>query len=272
MSTSQTRSNWRAIVFVRCSIRRRSVRASRSSLNQRSAQRAWSSRSGQPWQGWARSRWRSSSMPRVSGVDPTLAAPSSLDPDGGGGVRSCVRLRRVEARSRRDWGLRPLKLRGTFSRVIDPDRGREVDEAQPPRVPVGGEDVGTRSLAVGAARGWSDPRVDHHRHPREPAAGHLDHVAGAQRLQRVDHLLATVGPARLGEVLLGLAESRCRSPAYSMKSPRSQLAASAYPVERLLGLAQLPGEPDDGLVGLELGERGLEQLAGALAAVAGAPG
>ena len=38
------------------------------------------------------------------------------------------------------------------------------------------------------------------------------------------------------------------------------------PVERLLALAQLPGEPDHGLVGLELRERLLEQLARALAA------
>ena len=42
-------------MLVRCSIRRRRVSASRSSLNHRSAQRAWSSRSGHSWQGCARS-------------------------------------------------------------------------------------------------------------------------------------------------------------------------------------------------------------------------
>ena len=119
MSTSQTRSNCRAIVLVRCSMRRRSVRASRSSLNQRSAHREWSSRSGQPWQGCARSWVRSSSIRR----SPPWCGPWSPRPlrrlPGAAGS-GCGSARSVEARSRRDCGLRPLKLRGTFTRVIEP--------------------------------------------------------------------------------------------------------------------------------------------------------
>ena len=70
------------------------------------------------------------------------------------------------------------------------DRGREVDQAQPSGVPVGGEHVGARAVAVGAGAG-----VDDDRHAGEAAAGHLDHVTGAQRLERVDDLLASVGPS-----------------------------------------------------------------------------
>ena len=46
----------------------------------------------------------------------------------------------------------------------------------------------------------------------------------------------------------------------------------AVALEGVLGLAQLAGQPDDGLVGLELGERLLQQLRASAPGRTGAPG
>ena len=48
-----------------------------------------------------------------------------------------------------------------------------------------------------------------------------------------------------------------------MKSPQVAGRRLGVALERLLGLADLPGQPDDGPVGLELREGLLQQLAGA---------
>ena len=60
--------------------------------------------------------------------------------------------------------------------------------------------------------------------------------------------------------------SRRRSPAYSRKSPRSQLTCAGELVGGLLDPAQPAGQPDHAPVGLELGEARLEEGGGALAA------
>ena len=105
------------MVLVRCSMRRCRVRVSRSSLWWRSAHRAWSSRSEQPWQGWARSSARSRAISFSPSSSWRGRRSGRPPPALGGGVKPWVRARSVEARSRRDCGLRPLKVRGIRIRV-----------------------------------------------------------------------------------------------------------------------------------------------------------
>src|SRR3546814_15987714 len=109
VSTSQTLSNCRAIVLVRDSTLRLRVFASCCSLNHRSPQRAWSSRSGQSWQGWARLRSRNSATP-ASTPDRAVASlrPERDERPGGGASKPWGLLLWVEVGWRRLGGVRPL--------------------------------------------------------------------------------------------------------------------------------------------------------------------
>ncbi len=109
------RSKTRAMEPVRPSTRRTSWSCSFFSRAHRSAQRAWSSRSGQSWHGWARSwarrraSWASSVAPdRARVVRPGRVPGSSSAPSA---------LRRVEARSRRWAGTRALNVLGMRTRA-----------------------------------------------------------------------------------------------------------------------------------------------------------
>ena len=166
-----------------------------------------------------------------------------------------MRSRSAEARSRRFCGLRPLKFFGTRIRVERRDRRREVDQRQPARLPVGGHDVGPRAVAATVPGSITTAQ------PGELAGRYLDHVARLEPRQRVERPRRAGRPAGPGAAPFSASEIRRRSAAYSMKSPRWQVAASAVALERVLALAQLPGQPDHRLVGLELRERLLQQLA-----------
>ena len=173
---------------------------------------------------------------------------------GGGGARSWVALRSVEARSRRICGLRALNWRGIRSRLSGGHRRREVDDAEPPGLPLGRQHLRPRSVRGGAA-------VEDDGVPGELPARHLDHVAAVQLRQRLAATSSRRSARRARAALFSSSETRWRSAAYSMKSPRSQVAASAYPWSASSLLVELPREPDDRLVRLELGERHLQQLA-----------
>ena len=108
--------------------------------------------------------------------------------------------------------------------------------------------------------------VDDHGVPGELAGRHLDHVAALEQAQRLERLVAAVGAAGLAGALLDVGDP---APQAGVLHEVAEVAARRLGValERLLGLAQLTGQPDHGLVGLELGEGLLQQLAGGLAAV-----
>ena len=86
-----------------------------------------------------------------------------------------------------------------------------------------------------------------------------------------DHLLATVGLAGPGRPLLELGEP-VAEPGVLHEVAAVAGGRLGVPLEGVLGLAQLPGQADDRLVRLELRERRLQQLAGAVAGRTGAPG
>ena len=134
------------------------------------------------------------------------------------------------------------------------DRHGEVDHRQPACLALLGDHVGARPLGRPA-------RVDDDGVPGELAGRYLDDVAGLEELQRGDRLLALVLAPLPAGALLQLVDA---VPEAGVLDEVALVAGRGLgvAVERLLGLAELPGEPDDGLVGLELGEGLLEQLAG----------
>ena len=169
----------------------RSVLASRSSLNQRSAQRAWSSRSGQPWQGCARS-----CAPQVLDLG-GLAAPAAPPPRPrvpGGGRRQVV-----GAVAQRRGQVAPRLRVAAVERLRDPhpgerlDRGREVDQREPAGLPVGGE-----HLAAAGRRGRPHPagRAPR-RYPANLPAGTSITSPGRSASSEAIDLVAPVGRARL---------------------------------------------------------------------------
>ncbi len=137
-------------------------------------------------------------------------------------------------------------------------RRREVDRRQPSGLPLRGHDVGSR-LVPGEAG------VDDDREPGELPGRYVDHVARLEPGQRVEHLLAPVGPARPRGLLLQVGDP---APERGVLHEVAEVAGRglAVAVERVLALAQLPGQPDHGLVGLELREGLLQQVPRPLAA------
>ena len=206
----------------------------------------------------------------VAGVRLQLR-PEPVDLVVGGGPRRAGRaLVAVPGGRRRGQVVRPGPQRGRevaahlrvaaveVPRHLQPgqrgDRLREVDHRQPSGLPLRGHDVRARLLA-------REPGVDDHREPRELAGGHLDHVAGLEPGQRRQRLLPPVGPARPGGLLLQVGDPAAeRGVLHEVAEVAGRGLAVA--LERVLALAQLPGQPDHGLVGLELRERLLQQLAG----------
>ena len=134
------------------------------------------------------------------------------------------------------------------------DRRGEVDHRQATGLPFEGDDVGARSL--GRPAGVDDDGV-----PAELAGRDLDDVAGLEVPQGGDGLLALVLLALAAGTLLDLADPATR---LGVLQEVALLAGRGLgvTVQGVLGLAQLPGQTHDGLVGLELGEGLLEQLAG----------
>ena len=227
----------------------RSCSVSRSSRACRSAHRACASRSSHPWHGWARRARRrvasSGSSTGAAARPPPLASaarrcrccaattPGRGAPAGPGGRR------RLGSR------IRPSGSTGA---------GKSAADSRPAQ----------RSSLSTSGRGSpsaSDPGVEHHGEPGPPAARHRDHVAGAQRAQRVGRGLAPLRhalagdsafsrsadpPAQrgvLGEVAEVALHRRWRSPAR---------ASTLRSIRR--------ARPDHRPVGLELPERLLQQL------------
>ncbi len=240
---------------MRCSTRRWRVRASRSSLYQRSDQRAWSSRSGQAWHGCSRSRRRRASTSCCSGDD------ASSGREAGGRRRHQPVRDRAQRRGEVAAHLRVACVE--LPRQADPchggDRRREVDQAEPARLTLGGQHLRTWSVVRRTAA------VEHDREAGELPGRHLDHVAAVQVGQGRDHLLA---PARLAGARHRLLEVGDPVPQRGVLHEVAAVAGRrlGVPPESVLALRQLPGQPDHGLVGLELRERHLQQLTGALAA------
>ena len=123
---------------------------------------------------------------------------------------------------------------------------------------------------------WSMPvlgesRVDNGRGSGEPADRHHDDVAGLQPLEGLLGVATAVGLARLAGVLLQHTDLPAQV-GVLQEVAEVALGGLGVPRQRVLGLAQLPGEPDHRAVGLELGERLLEELPRAMAAVLVRPG
>ena len=195
-STSHTRSNWRATVLVRCSTRRSRVLASRSSLNQRSAQRAWSSRSGQSWQGCARSWARSLSTAGSSRGGVALALPTrrrrgevvGRGAQRRGEVAPHLRVAGVEAAGQPEprGGGRP----GSGSRL----------HAEPSSLALGGQYVAV------AARPATSPGRGRPRSRRTSRPAPRSRRRGGGAASECEDLLATVGLAGPRRALLELGE------------------------------------------------------------------
>ena len=101
-------------------------------------------------------------------------------------------------------------------------------------------------------------RLEHHRDAGPAAAGHPDNVAGAEPGKR---------PGGLGPPRRGAGPRGCRLPVGELAPDLGVLREVAVLTGHRLGqlahrlavLADLPGQPDDAPVRLELGERRLEQ-------------
>ncbi len=119
------------------------------------------------------------------------------------------------------------------------------------------------AVAVGAAGGQA--RVQDQGEARVLAGGHVDDVARLEPLQRDGGLRAPLVralPGQLGLAVLQLAAQ----PRVLLEVAEVAGHGGLVAFQALLVALHLPGDPDDRLVGLELGEGGFQQLARAVPA------
>jgi hypothetical protein len=111
-----------------------------------------------------------------------------------------------------------------------------------------------------------EPRVDHSGGTGEPADRDHDDVTRLESLEGQLGLTPPVGAAGLAGLLL---QHPDLSTQVGVAQEVAEVALGRLGIagERVLRLAQLPGEPDHRAVGLELGERLLEELPGPVSAV-----
>ena len=143
---------------------------------------------------------------------------------------------------------------------------REVHDAQAADLPVEREDERTRVLPQ------RQPGIDDDRQARPAAGGHHDDVARHQVGQRLGGLARAVRPRPP-------APSPSPWPTAPGGSPRTRRSRRGgrpspprSPAMRLLVALDLAGQADEPAVGLELGERRLQHLAGGRACRAGRRG
>ena len=189
---------------------------SRSSRACRSAQRACSSRSAQPWHGcWRSSRAQLRELVVVGGRALPGAAPR---PPARSQVERCAAS---TARSRRACGERWLKCLGTRTRASASTGVGKSPADEPAGPPVLGQ-----HQRAGLAEAGVHARVEHHRQPGPAARRHPDHVAGPQPLQRRQRRRPALRGALPGQRRLPVGDAPPRSAKYSSKSPRWQVIAS----------------------------------------------
>ena len=100
-------------------------------------------------------------------------------------------------------------------------RGREVDQAQPTGLPLGGEHLWAGAVGGGTAPGRGPSRSRRTCRPG-PRSRPRDGGSPASAITS-----SRRSALRERAIVFSRSETRCRSAAYSMKSPRSQVAASA---------------------------------------------
>ena len=139
------------------------------------------------------------------------------------------------------------------------DRGGHVHQREPAHLGVGGQDCRRRTLFLAASVALDDDRV-----ARASAARDLDDVPGAEVLQADRNLGPSTRRSGFGGFLLDVANLVAQR---GIRGVVPQMAGHRLGVtsQCLLIAPEGHGHADDGAVGLELRERGLQNVAGRLA-------
>ena len=218
------------MVPVRPSILRCRPWVSRRSFSSRTAQRACSSRSAQPWQGWARRRSRRAASSRSSpAVEVRRWRGTSPPPT------SARALRREEARSRRSCGDRQLKSFGHPHPRDRLDGAGELLGVDGADLPVLAEDA-----RGGPVEALARDEVQHDPEGGAPAPGQLHDVAAGEGVDGGPRLAAPGRGPGAGEVLLPLGDGLAEGEVLP-KSPRWQVMASLVAAQGFLLVAGSAG-------------------------------
>ena len=244
---------WRATFCRSCSV-------SRSSRACRSAHRACSSRSAQPWQGCARSARRSVASSGSSAAEPRAPLPDRPRCAVAGAAMPV--LRSDDARSRRTCGRAVVDVLGQphpAQRRRPGSGSRAADSRPAQRSSVSTSGRGSSPSVTPGSRTTASPA-------RRPAGTAMTSPGRSARQRRPPSASRCSACALPAQRLLPLGEPR----GAARRTRRSRRGGSAssrcVPGEGLGVAVDLPGQPDHRPVGLELRERLLQQLAGRRAA------
>ena len=252
-STPQTRSKVRAMVWVRLSTRRRSA----VGLALAAGSSARPSGRGPPAR---RSRGRGAPAARARSRGELVVV-------GRRRPRAPARLAAVavgRARWRAAWrpgrgalpGCAALKYFGMRS------RSQRLDRRPGSRPATAGATC--RSAVSTSGRGPVGPpgraRVEHDGQPGPAAGRHPDDVAEPQPLQRAPRPARRGWPRRCATASASRSDERAAQRGVLLEVAEVAGHRLAVALQRLLVAAHLPGQPDHRPVGLELGERRLQQL------------